>query len=200
MNKIMTIVALVLAFGFVFVAAYAGTGISKDRFRSFEASKFIGTMVKEPSGESVGTIQDFVLDSNGHIDFVILSHSFYGFNGEYIPYPIPRHTVAVPFSAITIRPNEKIAVLRFSREKLDFAPNFAKSDLNNRKWAENDYKYYGLQPYWTEGRYTKEEGSTMGNPMSEHMLKPYTLREQKVKRYIWGYSPNSEGYMDSWHW
>ena len=196
MKRIITITVLVIAFGFgfVFTNAYAGGRMSKDRFRSFETSKLIGTMVKDPTGESVGTIRDFVLDSNGHIDFVILSHYLDDFNSEYIPYyPIPPETVAVPFSAITIKPDEKIAALKFSGSKLDFAPTFAKSDLNNRKWAENDYRYYGLQPYWTEG-------GSRGNPMSEQMMKPYTLREQKDKRYIWGYNPNSETYRYSWHW
>jgi sporulation protein YlmC with PRC-barrel domain len=203
MKRIITITALVLAFGFGFVYAnaYAGTGLSKGRFRSFETSKLIGTIVKDPTGESVGKIRDFVLDSNGHIDFVILSHYLYDFNSEYVPYyPIPRETVAVPFSAITIKPNEKIAALKFNGSELDFAPQFVMSDLNNRKWAENVYKYYGLQPYWTEGEYTRRMSSTMNEPMSEQMLKPYTLREQKEMRYIWGYSPNSDSYMDSYHW
>jgi len=203
MKRIITITALVLAFGlgFVFTHAYAREAISKDPFRSFETSKLIGTTVRDPSGEPAGTIQDFVVDSNGHIDFVILSHGFYDFYGEYIPYvPIPPQIVAVPFSAITIKPDEKIATLKISRSKLDFAPKFVESDLNNRRWAENVYRYYGLQLYWTGVGYTREEGSTMGNPMSEQMVKPYTLKEQKDKPYIWGYSPNSESYMEGWRW
>jgi hypothetical protein len=107
MKRIITITALVLAFGFgfVFANAYAGGGMSKDRFRSFDTSKLIGTIVKDPLGESAGIIRDFVFDSNGHINFVILSHGFYDFYGEYVPYvPVPAQTVAVPFSAITIKP------------------------------------------------------------------------------------------------
>jgi len=44
--------------------------------RAYEVSRFVGTEVENPLGEAVGTIQDFVFDSNGHIDFVILSHNF----------------------------------------------------------------------------------------------------------------------------
>jgi len=157
MKRVITIIAMVLAFGLSFVSAnaYAGGEMSKDRFRSFDTSKLIGTIVKDPLGESAGTIRDFVFDSKGHIDFVILSHGLFYFYGEYVPYvPVPPRTVAVPFSAITIKPNERNVVLIFSKSWLDFAPQFAESDLNNRKWAENVYKYYGLQPYWTEGGYT----------------------------------------------
>jgi sporulation protein YlmC with PRC-barrel domain len=205
MKRIITTLALILAFGFsfVFANAYAGGGMSKDRFRSFETSKLIGTEVDNPSGESVGTIRNFVLDSNGHIDFVILSQDFYwepshGFYWEYIS--IPPQTVAVPFRAIKVEPNGKVAVLKFNKWKLSFPPEFVRSDLSNRKWAATVYKYYGLQPYWTEGRSTQRMSSTMNKPMSEQMMKPYTMREQKVEKYIWGYSPNSDSYMDSYHW
>jgi sporulation protein YlmC with PRC-barrel domain len=203
MKRIMTLTALILAFGlvFMFANAYAASGMSKDRFRSFEVSKFIGAKVTDSTGVWEGTIQDFVLDSNGHIDFVILSRDFYNFNTNYIPYyPVPPQTVAVPFSAIRLNLKEKIALLKFSGSKLDFAPTFMMSDLSNRKWVEKDYKYYGLQPYWTEGRYARRMSSTMNRPMSEQMMRPYTMREQQVKKYIWGYSPNSDSYMDSYHW
>jgi sporulation protein YlmC with PRC-barrel domain len=205
MKKIITMIALVLVFGFSFVSAnaYAAGVMSKDRFRSFEANQLIGTEVDNPSGESVGTIKDFVLDSNGHIDFVILSQDFYwepsyGFYWEYIT--VTPQTVVVPFRAIKVEPNGKTAIFKFSEWKLNFPPEFVKSDLSNRKWGVTVYQYYGLQPYWTEGRSTQSMGSTMNKPMIEKMMKPYTIREQKEKKYIWGYSPYSDRYMDSYHW
>jgi sporulation protein YlmC with PRC-barrel domain len=132
MERIITITTLILAFGlgFVLTNAYASGGMSKDRFKSFETSMLIGTQVKDAKGTYVGTIQDFVFDSNGHIDFVILSHYFSDFNWEYVPYypvPLPRETVAIPFSSITINHhNEKNAILKFSRSKLDSAPRRSK--------------------------------------------------------------------------
>jgi sporulation protein YlmC with PRC-barrel domain len=205
MKRIITISVLVLAFvfGFVFANAYARGGMSQDRFRSFEIGKLIGTEVDNLSGEYVGTIKDFVLDSNGHIDLVILSQPFYwepahGFYWEYIN--VPPQTVAVPFRAISIKPNGKIAVLKVREWKLNFPPEFVKSDLSNRKWATSVYKYYGLQPYWTEGTHTQRMSLSMNQAMIEKMMKPYTMREQKEKKYIWGYSPYSESYMDSYHW
>jgi sporulation protein YlmC with PRC-barrel domain len=151
MNKIIAVIALVLTFGLgsVFANAYAGGGMAKGWPRTYEVSRLLGAELENPLGEAVGTIQDFVFDSHGHIDFVILSHNFWW---EYVP--MPSQTVAVPFSEITVKPNEGISILKFSGWKLDFVPKFDKSDMNNRKWAENVYRYFGLQPYWTEGGHT----------------------------------------------
>jgi hypothetical protein len=65
---------LTLGLGSVFVNAYAGGGMAKGWLRVYEVSRLLGAEVENPLGEAVGTIQDFVFDSNGHIDFVILSH------------------------------------------------------------------------------------------------------------------------------
>jgi sporulation protein YlmC with PRC-barrel domain len=152
MSRIVAVIAFVLVFGLgsAFANAYAGGGMEKGSNRAYEASRLLGTEVENPLGEAIGTIQDFLFDSNGHIDFVILSHDFWW---EYVP--IPSQTIAVPFSAIAVKPNGKVSVLKFSGWKLDFVPKFNKSDINNRKWAENVYRYFGLQPHWTEGGHTK---------------------------------------------
>ena len=152
MNKIISVVALVLVFGLSFASAHAYTqgGMSKTWHTAYETNGLIGTRVENPLGETVGSIKDFVIDSNGHVDFVILTHNFYW---EYVPRPT--QTVAVPFNEITVRPNEKIFILKFSAWKLDFAPKFDKSDMSHRKWADSVYTYFGLQPYWTEGGQTK---------------------------------------------
>jgi len=150
-NKIIAGMVLVLVFGLgsVFVNAYAEGRMAKAWPRAYDVSRMLGTKVENPLGKAVGTIQDFVFDSNGHIDFVILSHDFWW---EYVP--VPSQTVVVPFSEITVKPNEKVSVLKFSGWKLDFVPKLDKSDMNNRKWAENVYRYFGLQPYWREGGHT----------------------------------------------
>ena len=148
MNRIITAVALVLVFGvgFAFSNAYAKGEMSKSPYRAYETDGLIGTPVQNPLGDVVGSIRDFVIDSNGHVEFVILSHDFYW---EYVPRP--PQTVVVPFSEMTVRPDKKVSVLKFSAWKLDFVPLFEKSEVSHRRWAESVYRYYGLQPYWTEG-------------------------------------------------
>lgn len=147
MRRIISIVALVLVFslGIMFANAYAKGGMSGSWLRAYETNGLIGARVENPLGETVGSIKNFVIDSNGHVDFVILTHDFYW---EYVPEH--SRTIAVPFNEITVRPYEKIAILKFSGWKLDFAPKFNKSEMDLRHWADRDYRYFGLRPYWTE--------------------------------------------------
>ncbi len=150
MKTIIAALTMILVFGFGFMVAnaYARSEMSKSPSRAYETNELIGIHVENPLGNVVGSIQDFVIDSNGHVEFVILSHDFYW---EYVPRP--SQTVVVPFSEMMVRPEEKISVLKFSAWRLDFAPLFEKSAINHRRWAESVYKYYGLQPYWTDGRH-----------------------------------------------
>ena len=152
MNKkiIMALVAVfVVGFGFTVAISHAARMMGKSGYTTYEVSSLLGTEVENPIGEAVGSIHDFVIDSNGHIVFAILT---YDFPSEYAP--VPPQTIAVPFSAITVKPNGKVAVLKFSGWKLELAPKFAKSDINNHKWTENDYRYFGQSPYWTERGHT----------------------------------------------
>jgi len=150
MSRIIIAAALVLVFGlgFVLANAYATGEMSKSSYKAYDTNGLIGTRVENPLGEVVGSIQDFVIDSNGHVEFVIVSHDFYW---EYVPRP--SQTVVVPFSEMTVNPNKKISVLKFSAWKLDFAPIFEKSEIGHRSWTESVYRYFGVHPYWTEGEH-----------------------------------------------
>ena len=148
MKRVTTAIGLVLVLGFVLAGADARSEISKSSYNAYETNGLIGTRVENPLGEVVGSIQDFVIDSNGHVEFVILSHNFYW---EYVPRP--SQTVVVPFSEIAVKPDAKICVLKFSAWRLDFAPTFEKSGMSHRRWAESVYRYFGLQPYWNEGEH-----------------------------------------------
>ncbi len=59
--------------------------------------------------------------------------------------------VAVPYSALSFDTVGKHLVLNASKEKLDSASAFKRSDLADQKWAEDTYRFFGQQPYWTEG-------------------------------------------------
>jgi len=150
MKKVIIILFVALAFGFSFIVtqSYAARAMRESRNTAYVVTGLLGAEVENPMGVSVGSIHDFVIDSNGHIDFVILR---YDFPSEYAP--LSPKMVAVPFNAIKVEPGKKIAVLKFSGWKLELAPEFVKSDINNHKWTENDFRYFGVQPYWTEGRH-----------------------------------------------
>jgi hypothetical protein len=142
--------------------------------------------VKNPQGENLGIINSFVKDSEGRVAFAILLYDDYPLS----IFSIPRE-VAVPFGALTFR--NKVWILNASEKKLNSAPTFtSKKDLAAEgKKADNIYRYFGIQPFWTERGYTKEEGVTMGNP----------LTGRKVEKYGWGYSSHDgHSYTDTYHW
>ena len=119
--------------------------------RAFSANHMIGVDVKSPKGEVLGRITDLVVDSEGRISLVILAHGgFLGFNQK---------ATAIPFSALKYGQTEGLTrfdqteglILDTSKEKLASAPVFRMSDLLDRKEAEDFYRYFGQQPYWSEG-------------------------------------------------
>jgi len=107
----------------------------------YESNGLMGAEVRLPNGEEAGRINDFVIDSSdGSIAFLVL-------------YDVPgRETslIAVPFSSLSIR-GENAFVLNTTRERLAIASGFdASGDLNNSRWAGDVYRYFGVEPYWTE--------------------------------------------------
>ena len=106
-----------------------------------ESNGLMGAEVRLPNGEEAGRINDFVIDSSdGRIAFLVL-------------YDVPgRETslIAVPFSTLSISGENSFA-LNTTRERLAIAFDFdASADLNNPRWAGDVYRYFGVQPYWTE--------------------------------------------------
>ena len=147
MSRIITAVAVILlfGFGFVFANAFAKGEMSKSPYHAYETNGLIGTQVENTLGDVVGSIQDFVIDSSDAVEFVILVHDFYW---EYVPKA--SQSVVVPLSEMTVKPDKKIFVLKFSAWRLDFAPIFEKSEISHRRWVESIYRYFGFQPYWAE--------------------------------------------------
>lgn len=145
MNRILTFLSLIALFAFVLMVAnaHAAEPISTGWDRSYEVSEILQAYVMNPQGQYLGRINDLVFDSEGHISFAILARpGILGIHGKL---------VAIPFNALSYKNKEKHFVLDASRERLEGAPVFTKKDLGDRKWAEDVYRYFGQQPYWTEG-------------------------------------------------
>jgi hypothetical protein len=89
---------------------------------------------------------------------LIVAHGgFVGMGGKLI---------AFPFEALSFDPKGPCFVLNASKEKMRSAPAFLRStDLASRKWAEESYRFFGLQPYWTDEGYEKESRSTTPEQM-----------------------------------
>ena len=109
----------------------------------YEIKQLLNYSVRNHQGEYLGRMQDFVVDPSGRILFAVVSKpGFLGIRGE---------PVAVPFESFAFGNEKNELVLRVSREKFASAPRF---DLNvgteNGAWAAEVYRYFGVQPYWTE--------------------------------------------------
>ncbi len=158
MRKTLTIAALaglmsVVGFlGYRTADSYATEPVIKGLDRPYEISRLLGTVVKNAEGDNLGRIDDFILDRNG-ITLAIVSHGgFVGF-GEKL--------VAVPLSSCSFDEKRHHFVLNVSKERFVSAPAFDLGvDVANRTWAEDTYRFFGLQPYWTESGY--KEGMEWG--------------------------------------
>ena len=105
----------------------------------YETSSLTGADVKNPAGEMLGTLHDFVIDREGRVVFAVLSHE-----GK---------EVAVPFTALTIsgmKPEDTKVILNADMAKIEAAPAFDRTKATgDRDWATEVYRYFGQQPYWT---------------------------------------------------
>ncbi|HSB05350.1 MAG TPA: PRC-barrel domain-containing protein [Thermodesulfobacteriota bacterium] len=126
---------------------------------SYRCTGLMGAEVSFQEGKDVARISDFVIDSkDGRVAFLVV---------DQVPGRGDME-VAVPFEALSMSGNA--FALNITEERLAAAPGFRDADLSNQQKAEDVYKYFGLQPYWTEGGGAM--GSTMEQPstMEEHMM------------------------------
>ena len=120
----------------------AGEQMRSGMGRAFAVNDIIDVHVKNPQGDVLGRITDLVVDSEGRVALVVLSHG--GFLG------INEKETAIPFNVLQYNPNAKHLVLGISKEKLAAAPAFKMSDLSAQSGLENIYRYFGEQPSWSE--------------------------------------------------
>ncbi len=146
MKKIFFLLAALAALSFVQASGVCAMGSHPQKEtlgQRYETNSLIGAEVKNPSGDMLGTIREFVIDREGRVVFAVLSHE-----GKEI---------AVPFTALMIsgmNPEDTSIVLNADGGKLEAAPAFDRTKATgDRGWAAEVYRYFGQQPYWT----TKEE-------------------------------------------
>ena len=153
MNKSVSLIAVltILIFSLVAATVYGSESISKGWDRSYQTSEVIGSWVMNPQGKYLGRVQDFVFDPDGHVIFAIIGFS--RFNWRLIG----ENSVAVPFKALGYDRGAKHPMLMtdIALKKFQSAPKFAKTDLMDRQRETEIYRYFGQQPYWTEGHMEK---------------------------------------------
>src|SRR5437773_3551722 len=102
-----------------------------------KASKLTGMKVKNEAGETLGNIEDLVVDmKTGKISYAVLGvGGFLGIGEKYI---------AVPPSAFRIGDDDKSLVLNADKAKLEAAPGFAKTN-----WPDYRNPNFGGEAFWT---------------------------------------------------
>jgi sporulation protein YlmC with PRC-barrel domain len=144
MAKIMTVImGTVFALGFWVTNAFAGEQMAMSMGKPSALSSLVGTLVLNFQGEYLGRVSDFVIDAQGHVTFVVISHGGFLRIGE--------KDAAVPYGPFSYDRQKRHFVLDMTREKLQRGPEFAKQVLYSEMWAEHVYRYFGQAPYWTEG-------------------------------------------------
>ena len=107
---------------------------------AYRVSTLMGTSVRTPKGDEVGRVNDLVIDlTKDQVVYLVLSDV-----GEK-----QERMVAVPFNELS-KKSGSLFTLHVTKEKLLDSPTFTWSDVSNRRYAENVYRYYGVQPYWSE--------------------------------------------------
>ena len=140
-----------LSLGLAALNVLAAEPMAQSWGKEYTFDQIRGMPVMNMRMEELGRVQDIVIDSQGHVPFAVLYHGgYWGVSGKL---------VAVPFSALGFDTKGKYLVLDATKKKLDAAPAFKRSDLADQKWAEDTYRSFGQQPYWTEGGGAAQPGS-----------------------------------------
>lgn len=111
---------------------------------AIRATKVIGTDVKSPSGDKIGTVEDVVLDKKTNdIMFAIVGFGgFLGMNEKYHP---------LPWSMLDYAKDEDGYVVSATKEQLEQAPADSMDELTRNDGhglREQVYDYYQQPRYW----------------------------------------------------
>ncbi len=108
------------------------------------ASTMQGTDVKSPTGDSLGDIEDLMIDlTTGRVAYAVVS--FGGLLG------IGNKLFAVPLRALKQDAADQCFILNTTKDALDNAHGFDKDhwpDFADRAWQTAVHKHYNTPPYW----------------------------------------------------
>lgn len=132
--------------------ADAGTQVSQITWRCTELKGF---GVKTPAGEKLGDVKELAIDTNGRVNYVVLSVG--GFLG------MGDRLVAVPWDALKFsvenekgdKTDKRKIVLTITKDQLERAPQFNDSkdklpEMCDPTWMTRMYEFYAVRPYWTQ--------------------------------------------------
>ena len=114
-----------------------------ERINAFMVEKIVGSRVINVKGETLGKIEDLVVDiDTGRILYAVLdSGGFLGIGSKLFP---------VPWESLAALPSEGIFFLNQSKEQMEKAPAFDKKnlpDVGDMRWGGGILKHYGVPGY-----------------------------------------------------
>lgn len=112
--------------------------------RLIAGSKVSGTSVYNPQGESLGSVEDVMIDKvSGKIAYAVLNFGgFLGMGGRHHP---------LPWSTLKYDTSLGGYVVNLDRRMLEGAPSYASDQdvsWEDQQWGRSVYDYYKAEPYW----------------------------------------------------
>jgi len=136
-----------------------------------KASSIVGMKVKNYSDETLGSVQDLVIDLKaGKISYAVLGvGGFLGIGEKYI---------AVPPSAFSIGTDEKTLVLNADKAKIQAAPGFVKTN-----WPDYQNPDWGGEGFWDTDKNPSVGGSSSVTTGSDKSSSSRDLIREKKEDY-----------------
>lgn len=112
--------------------------------QAITATRVIGTSVRNNSGESIGKVEDIMLDKlSNQVQFAIISFGgFLGMGEKYHP---------VPWSLLDYDKQGGHYVVPFTKDQLKTAPASSLEELtkgDGKEWRDSAYTYYKTPKDW----------------------------------------------------
>jgi sporulation protein YlmC with PRC-barrel domain len=111
---------------------------------AIRAKKVIGTDVKDTSGNTIGKVEDIMLDKqSSNIMYAVVGFGgFLGMGEKYHP---------VPWSQLDYNKNDGAYVVPYTKDQLKAAPADSLDALTREDgmaFRDRAYEYYKVKPYW----------------------------------------------------
>ena len=111
---------------------------------AIRAKKVIGTEVKDTSGNTIGKIEDIMLDKqSSNIMYAVVGFGgFLGMGEKYHP---------VPWSKLDYKQDDGAYVVPYTKDQLKAAPADSLDALtrdDGMAYRNRAYEYYKVKPYW----------------------------------------------------
>jgi sporulation protein YlmC with PRC-barrel domain len=117
--------------------ASSGSQMSGNHFGTNRLSQLMDMDVKSTSGEKLGDVSDVILDRNGNVSYLVISHGgILGMGDRLTP---------IPLSAFQKGSGDDL-VVNIDKNRLDNAPHFSSNQWPNfedRTWDQQVRGYYG---------------------------------------------------------